>query len=130
MFKLFTQIFVSRNQRLIKEMRRTVAAINGFEESVKALRDDQFPEKTRELKAKFTAGTPLIDLAPEAFALAREASQRLVGRPGCGADRSDSRSVLQVVTAAAKALSGHRFNVWKSATLIGAFHVRSAGHLQ
>ena len=79
MFKLLTQIFGSRNQRLIKEMRRTVAAINGFEESVKALRDDQFPEKTRELKARFTAGTPLIDLAPEAFALAREASQRKLG---------------------------------------------------
>jgi preprotein translocase subunit SecA len=42
-FKLLTQIFGSRNQRLIKEMRRTVAAINGFEESVKALRDEQFP---------------------------------------------------------------------------------------
>ena len=79
MWKLLTQIFGSRNQRLIKEMSRTVVAVNGFEASVSALQDEQFPEKTRELKARFTAGTPLNDLIPEAFALVREASRRKLG---------------------------------------------------
>src|SRR5476649_1934463 len=60
-------------------MNRTVAAVNGFEASVSALNDEQFPEKTRELKARFTAGTPLNDLLPEAFALVREASRRKLG---------------------------------------------------
>ena len=79
MWKLLTQVFGSRNQRLIKEMSRTVAAVNGFEASVSALKDEQFPEKTRELKARFTAGTPLEELIPEAFALTREASKRKLG---------------------------------------------------
>ena len=79
MWKLLTQVFGSRNQRLIKEMSRTVAAVNGFEAGVSALKDEQFPEKTRELKARFAAGTPLDDLIPEAFALVREASRRKLG---------------------------------------------------
>ncbi|HXP25006.1 MAG TPA: hypothetical protein VN891_04455, partial [Steroidobacteraceae bacterium] len=79
MWKLLTQVFGSRNQRLIKEMSRAVAAVNGFEASVSALKDEQFPEKTRELKARFAAGTPLDDLIPEAFALVREASRRQLG---------------------------------------------------
>jgi preprotein translocase subunit SecA len=78
-WKLLTQVFGSRNQRLVKELSRTVAAINGFEASVGALSDEQFPEKTRDLKARFTAGAPLQDLVPEAFALVREASRRKLG---------------------------------------------------
>ncbi|HEY2463552.1 MAG TPA: preprotein translocase subunit SecA, partial [Steroidobacteraceae bacterium] len=79
MWKLLTQVFGSRNQRLIKEMSRTVAAVNGFEAGVSALKDEQFPEKTRELKARFASGTPLDELIPEAFALVREASRRKLG---------------------------------------------------
>jgi preprotein translocase subunit SecA len=78
-WKLLTQVFGSRNQRLVKELTRTVAAINGFEPSVAALTDEQFPDKTRELKARFAAGTSLDDLVPEAFALVREASRRKLG---------------------------------------------------
>jgi preprotein translocase subunit SecA len=78
-WKLLTQIFGSRNQRIIKEYGRTVAAVNALESSVQALVDEQFPEKTRELKARFAAGTPLETLVPEAFALVREASRRKLG---------------------------------------------------
>jgi preprotein translocase subunit SecA len=72
-------IFGSRNQRLIKELSRTVAAINGLEAAMQALAGRGFPEKTRALKARFAAGTPLDDLIPEAFALVREASRRKLG---------------------------------------------------
>jgi preprotein translocase subunit SecA len=78
-WKLLTQVFGSRNQRLIKEMSRSVVAVNGFEAGVSALSDEQFPEKTRELKARFASGTPLEELLPEAFALVREASKRKLG---------------------------------------------------
>jgi len=78
-WKLLTQVFGSRNQRLVKELSRTVAAINALEASVSALRDDEFPAKTQELKARFAAGTALDDLVPEAFALVREASRRKLG---------------------------------------------------
>ena len=79
MWKLLTQVFGSRNQRLIKELSQTVAATNALENDARALKDEQFPEKTRELKARFAAGTPLDDLVPEAFALVREASRRVLG---------------------------------------------------
>ena len=79
MWKLLTQVFGSRNQRLVKELSRTVAAVNGLEAGISSLTDEQFPEKTRELKARFAAGTPLNDLVAEAFALVREASRRKLG---------------------------------------------------
>jgi preprotein translocase subunit SecA len=75
-WKLLTRVFGSRNQRLVKELSRTVAAVNDLEASISALPDDRFPEKTRELKARYTSGTQLNDLVPEAFALVREASRR------------------------------------------------------
>jgi len=78
-WKLLTQVFGSRNQRLVKELSRTVAAVNALESSIGALTDEQFPDKTRELKARFAAGTPLDELVPEAFALVREASRRKLG---------------------------------------------------
>ncbi len=79
MWKLLTQVFGSRNQRIVKELSRAVAAVNGHEAAYGALADEQFPEKTRELKARFAAGTALDDLIPEAFALVREASKRKLG---------------------------------------------------
>ncbi len=79
MWKLLTQVFGSRNQRIVKELSRTVAAINGFEAAMMQLTDDQFPAKTQELKARFAAGTALDALVPEAFALVREASRRKLG---------------------------------------------------
>ncbi len=79
MWKLLTQVFGSRNQRIVKELRRTVAAVNGLEAATMQLADDQFPGKTQELKARFAAGTALDALVPEAFALVREASRRKLG---------------------------------------------------
>jgi preprotein translocase subunit SecA len=78
-WKLLTQVFGSRNQRIVKELGRSVAAINGFEAATMQLADDQFPVKTQELKARFAAGTSLDALVPEAFALVREASRRKLG---------------------------------------------------
>ena len=79
MWKLLTQVFGSRNQRLIKDLSRAVAATNALESDVRALADEQFPEKTHELKARYAGGTPLDALVPEAFALVREASRRKLG---------------------------------------------------
>jgi preprotein translocase subunit SecA len=78
-WKLLTQIFGSRNQRLIKELSRKVTDINAVEPEMQALKDEEFPERTRELKARFTGGATLDALIPEAFALVREASRRKLG---------------------------------------------------
>ena len=79
MLKFLTQIFGSRNQRVIKELTRTVDAVNGFEAPVAALADSDFPQKTKELMARHADGTALSELIPEAFALVREASKRQLG---------------------------------------------------
>ena len=79
MLQFLTHIFGSRNQRLLKEMRRTVLATNALESSIAALKDEDFPVRTQALKERFAAGTPLDALVPEAFALVREASKRKLG---------------------------------------------------
>jgi preprotein translocase subunit SecA len=78
-WKLLTQIFGSRNQRLIKELSRRVAETNALEPEMQALKDEDFPEKTLELKARVAGGASLDSLVPEAFALVREASRRQLG---------------------------------------------------
>ncbi|HEX3848481.1 MAG TPA: DEAD/DEAH box helicase, partial [Steroidobacteraceae bacterium] len=79
MWKLLTQVFGSRNQRLIKELSRTVVAVNALEPTIRALKDEEFPERTRALKALHASGTPLSDITAEAFALVREAAHRVLG---------------------------------------------------
>ena len=79
MWKILTQIFGSRNQRLIKELSRKVTEVNALEPEMQALKDEEFPEKTQELKARFQGGAALDALIPEAFALVREASRRKLG---------------------------------------------------
>jgi len=78
-WKILSQVFGSRNQRIVKELSRTVAAINAFEPTMSALSDAQLPEKTHELQERFKAGATLDSLVPEAFALVREASRRKLG---------------------------------------------------
>ncbi len=72
----FTRIFGSRNERLIKQMYKSVKQINGFEPSISALTDEQLKAKTVEFRERLDAGTPLDDLLPEAFATVREAGKR------------------------------------------------------
>ena len=79
MWQLLRQVFGSRNQRLVKELSRVVSSVNGLEPEIKALADDQFAQKTQELKARFSGGAKLDDLVPEAFALVREAARRKLG---------------------------------------------------
>ena len=74
--KLLTKIFGSRNQRVLKRIAKSVAAINALEDEYSNLTDDEFPGKTDELKSRYQAGQGLEELLPEAFALVREASKR------------------------------------------------------
>ena len=74
--KLFTKIFGSRNQRVLKRISKTVAAINDMEAEFTALADSEFLNKTEELKGRYQAGESLEELLPIAFALVREASKR------------------------------------------------------
>ena len=73
-----TKIFGSRNDRLIKQYRKTVAVINGLESQFEALSDDQLRAKTDEFRARVAQGESLDSLLPEAFAVVREGSKRVM----------------------------------------------------
>ena len=77
--KLFKKIFGSRNERLVKSMRKTVAQINAMEAEIQALSDEQLQAKTSEFRNRLDQGEILNDLLPEAFAVVREAAQRVLG---------------------------------------------------
>ena len=72
------KIIGSRNDRLLKQYRKTVHQINALEPSFETLTDQQLPEKTQALKQRVAAGESLDEVLPEAFALVREASRRVM----------------------------------------------------
>lgn len=74
----FKKIFGSRNDRLIKRHRKTVARINALEPQLEQLSDAQLREKTTTFRARIAAGEALDKLLPEAFAVCREASKRVL----------------------------------------------------
>ncbi|GIX22902.1 MULTISPECIES: preprotein translocase subunit SecA [Caldimonas] len=76
--KLLTQIFGSRNDRLLKQYRRVVERINAMEPQYEALDDAALQAKTGEFRQRLAQGASLDDLLPEAFAVVREASKRVL----------------------------------------------------
>ena len=76
---LLKKIFGSRNERLLKQFRKNVQVINAFEPELQKLTDDELRAKTEQFKQRVTDGAPLDDLLPEAFAVVREAAQRVLG---------------------------------------------------
>jgi len=77
--KLFSKIFGSSNSRKLKKLKRTVTQISALEEGLKSLDDDQLKAKTAEFQARIAAGESVDSLLIEAFAVAREASIRVLG---------------------------------------------------
>jgi preprotein translocase subunit SecA len=76
--KLLTSIFGSRNDRLLKQYRRVVDRINGLEVQFEKLSDEELRGRTAEFRQRVASGTSLDDLLPEAFAVVREASKRVL----------------------------------------------------
>jgi preprotein translocase subunit SecA len=68
----------SRNDRLLKQYRKVVAKVGTFESSLQTLDDAALAAKTEQFKARLAAGESLDDIAPEAFAVVREASVRVM----------------------------------------------------
>jgi preprotein translocase subunit SecA len=73
-----TKLFGSRNDRLLKQYRKTVARINAMEPDYEKLTDDALRAKTLEFKERAAKGESLDDLLPEAFAVVREGSKRIM----------------------------------------------------
>ena len=77
-FNLLTKIFGSRNDRLLKQYRKTVERINALEPSLESLTDDELRGKTEAFRQRLAQGATLDDLLPEAFAVVREGSKRVM----------------------------------------------------
>ena len=73
-----TQIFGSRNDRQLKQYRKTITKINALEPSLELLSDEQLKSKTQEFKDRVAQGESLDALLPEAFAVVREGSKRIM----------------------------------------------------
>ena len=73
-----TKIFGSRNDRLLKTYRKTVERINALEAGLERLSDDELRAKTQSFRDRAAAGESLDALLPEAFAVVREGSKRVM----------------------------------------------------
>ncbi|GGY09548.1 preprotein translocase subunit SecA [Paludibacterium paludis] len=76
---LLKKVFGSRNDRLLKQYRQVVARINALEDGMRSLSDEALAGKTAEFRDRLGKGETLDDLLPEAFAVCREASRRVLG---------------------------------------------------
>lgn len=76
---LLKKIIGSKNDRELKRLRKTVTKINSFEDQTKPLSDDDLKNKTPEFRQRLEKGESLEALLPEAFAVCREASSRVMG---------------------------------------------------
>ena len=74
-FSLLTKLFGSRNDRLLKQYRKTAAQINALESRLESLSDEQLRGKTEEFKGRLDKGETLDQILPEVFAVVREASK-------------------------------------------------------
>jgi preprotein translocase subunit SecA len=72
-------IFGSRNDRLLKQYRKSVELVNALEPDMQKLSDGELAAKTPELRKKLADGAALDSILPEAFAVVREASRRVLG---------------------------------------------------
>ena len=77
--KFFSKIFGSRNERVLKKMRKYIDEIAKFETEIEQLDDPALQAKTQEFKQRLADGQSTDDLLTEAFAVVREASKRVLG---------------------------------------------------
>ncbi|MDH4285805.1 MAG: preprotein translocase subunit SecA [Gallionella sp.] len=77
--RVLKSIFGSRNDRLLKQYRATVLSINKLEAGLSSLSDDELRQKTDSFRQRFARGESLDTLLPEAFAVVREGSTRVLG---------------------------------------------------
>ncbi len=77
--KIFNKIFGTYSEREIKRIMPIVKKVNSLEEIIEKLSDEELKQKTEEFKGRLKKGETLDDILPEAFAVVREASKRVLG---------------------------------------------------
>ena len=76
---LLSKIIKSPNQREIERLKKIVSKVNNLEQNYKTLKNDEFHQKTNQLKERLKNDENIDLILPEAFALVREASKRILG---------------------------------------------------
>ena len=76
---ILKKIFGSSNERGVRKMRKIVTKINALEEGLQSLNDQDLREQTTLLRERLASGETLEQILPEAFALVRETSSRVLG---------------------------------------------------
>ncbi len=76
--KFFGKVFGSRNERVLKKLKKVVTQVNDFEASIEQLDDNALKEKTAEFRRELADGKTLEELLPEAFSVVREAGKRVL----------------------------------------------------
>ncbi len=92
--RLLVKVFGSRNDRILKDVWPLVHAVSALEADFEKLSDEQLGGKTEEFRNRFADGETLDDLLPEAFAVCREASKRILRTPSGVAMRHFDVQVL------------------------------------
>ncbi len=78
--KVLTKVFGSRNERMLKRLRKVVEEVNALEPKVAALNDVQLRERTQEIRKLLTTGKLRApEVMPECFAIIRESMDRNIG---------------------------------------------------
>ena len=78
MFNIFSKL-LDVNQKEVDRLQKVVDRINAFTDKAKKFKDKDFAAKTKEFKERLAKGETLEEILPEAFAVAREASERAIG---------------------------------------------------
>ncbi len=76
---IFTKLFGSKKDKDLKHLRPIVDKVNSYESWAQGLKDEDFPLQTQKFRERLKAGETLDQILPEAFALVREASRRVLG---------------------------------------------------
>jgi preprotein translocase subunit SecA len=79
MLKILGVMFGAKQDRDVKKLKPIVEAVNSHKDAVRALTDEQLKAKTDEFKDRLKGGATLDDILPEAFAVVREATHRVLG---------------------------------------------------
>src|SRR6185437_14493873 len=111
--------FFDTNKREITTLQPIVDRINAEEENVKKLKDKDFAKKTQEFKDRLKDGEKLMDLLPEAFALAREASRRTLGL------RHFDTQMMGGITLAQGKIAEQKTGEGKTLTAVSALYLHS-----
>ena len=77
--RALTSLFGSRNERVLRQLSKSVARINALEPEFEKLSDDALRGKTEEFKQRIAGGESLDKVLPEAFAVVREGAKRVLG---------------------------------------------------